>query len=110
MLPEIGAVLMRGEDASQLPWTKGQRVPIGDGTELLLFPRHTLADGDLAEATKWAKRKQTAVAVLVPEGEEIAVPKTALPKNVSLISCPDTLEAIDRFIERRLLTSRVGRS
>ena len=105
VMPEIGAVQMRGEGLCQLPWTKVQSEKAGNDKDFLIFPRHTLTDQDFAEASTLAESDRIAVAFLCPDGERAPV-----PRNISLITCPDTVEAIDRSIERRLLASRVGRS
>jgi hypothetical protein len=105
ILPQIGAVRLRAEGLGQLPWMKAQCEKAGSDNAFLVFPRDTLTDRDFAEASTLAKGDEGAVAFLCPDGERISV-----PRHVSLMTCPDTVETIDRSIERRLLVSRVGRS
>lgn len=104
ILPDIGAVRLRNERVCQLPWMeeKADEITMGD---ILVFPRHVLTDHDQAEAAKAAKETVADVLFLLPAGEEVST-----PDSVSVITCPDTLEMIDRSIERRLLASRVGRA
>ncbi|MAD80956.1 MAG: hypothetical protein CMJ50_08965 [Planctomycetaceae bacterium] len=105
ILPDIGAVRMRGENMSHFPWTERQTDSTVIGNELLVFPRHTLTDRDVAVASASLRENGGNVGFLVPNEEAVTV-----PRKIAVMTCPDTLEAIDRAIERRLLASRVGRA
>lgn len=98
--PAVGAVRLTGlDETTTLPWA---RRPWTTGN-LVVFPRTMWAHGDLDAVVAVAGREP--VAIMVPRD----TPIPAVPDSVSVLVCPDRLADIDRAIEAKMLSSRVGR-
>lgn len=104
---DAGAVLFTGVSAGPLPWQRGRAVELEDGQPLLVLVRPLLGRGDRELAAELARADGAAAATL-------AAPDAALMKqgddNIAQLTYPDRLQTLDRQIERRLLSCRVGRA
>ena len=105
---ESGAVRFSGVPAGTAPWSAPSRNPIhiGDRGGLVIIPRSLPIATDHALVSNLrAEYPEVAVALLVPVDMEHSV-----PLEIPLLLCPDRLGELDIEIERKLLSSRVGRA
>lgn len=102
VLPDEGVVRFKGVRGRRLPdlHNCGELI---NADQLLVVPRHTAADCNQSAMRRLAS-KDEAIAFLTPFGDP------ADSDDILSVQCPDTLEAIDRAIDFRLLKSIVGRS
>lgn len=101
-LDDVGAVrFTRMAHGAAVPWLTGSRVELDES--LLVFPRVLVSDELLDTVRSYADREPTAL--VVPHDEEVPT----LPRNVTVLRCPDRLADIDKTIEQKLLDARTSR-
>jgi hypothetical protein len=104
VVPDVGAVIFEQVPAGPLPWRTRETV-LGVGDRLVVLPRGTVTEQDLAIAA--ALRTTGVVAIAVPADADL----TGLDlSGVQVLRCPDRLGQLDQAIEANLLRARVARS
>lgn len=103
---DSGVVLFRGASAGLLPWQRGTAVVLEEGQPLLVLVRPLLGPADSELAAELAAAAGATAATL--EAPDAAVISTG--GDIAQLVYPDRLQALDRQIERRLLSCRVGRA
>jgi len=109
ILPEFSAVRFETSRAIKLPWLSGINQILWQQNEpLFVFPRTTINPEDLEAMHELRNNNQGRVVALTPEetfGTALEVGSQEFPKLI----CPEKIIEIDRAIDVRLLSCRVGR-
>jgi hypothetical protein len=106
IIGEAGAVLFTGVTAGLLPWQRGSSVNLEDGQPLLVLVRPVPGPGDRELTAELARAEGAAAATLEAPDAPVVHPGG----DIAQLVYPDRLQVLDRQIERRLLSCRVGRS
>jgi hypothetical protein len=106
IIGDAGALVFTGVAAGRLPWQRGSTVELRDGQPLLVLVRPLLGPGDRELAAEVARAEGAVAATLeAPDAQVVH-----LGSDIAQLIYPDRLQTLDRQIERRLLSCRVGRS
>ncbi len=106
IIGDAGAILFTGVTAGLLAWQHGSAVELADGQPLLVLVRPLLGPGDRELAAELARAEGAMAATLEAPDAQVVYRSG----DIAQLIYPDRLQALDRQIERRLLSCRVGRS
>jgi hypothetical protein len=106
MIPAVGAVRFVDAKAGAVPWRSADRDPLAEDQALTVLPRSGVTEEDL-DSIEALSELSDMVAVLVPQDGDASL---AEGHSIEVLRCPDGLSALDRAVERRLQSSRLGRA
>jgi len=106
IIGDAAAVLFTSVTGGLLPWQRGSTVDLEDGQPLLVLVRPLLGPGDPELAAELARAEGATAATLEAPDAQVVYQGG----DIAQLIYPDRLQTLDRQIERRLLSCRVGRS
>ena len=105
VLDADGALVLSGMPAGPMPWSSGEP-PLGSGESLVVVPRWRASEADFETARRLGAEAGARAAVLAAA----LAGGAGRQAEVALLACPDKVADLDKAIDGRLLSCRVGRA